>query len=232
MNFQTIQKVNKYQKKGIAHTENQDFVCEGENERAKIILIADGVGSCKKSKIGARLVCEHICKIMLTDVEYIFSLSKENIAKLICTNLQIVLKQEADRHGACIYDYSSTLSFVCHNKITKQTMTFVLGDSLVYQIKSNDISLICRPIIHGMNFVNTTTTHGADREVKIEILEPSEASGFLLATDGAWRSFYKDGFISNEFINALENEGIAEFFKNRECKDDCSIVIMEIPRSA
>lgn len=225
-----------YQKTGEYHlknkTDNQDAVYEAESRTAKIIVIADGISSCANAKQGAEIACKAVGDIMVNETEYIFSSSKEKVAGLLSAYVYKKLSVVAKENNHPVSSYSSTLGFVCYNKISGEIMTFVLGDSLIYLISQGDILLACKPKLLDDYKTYTTTTENAAEVIEINVFIPQKSVRYLLATDGAWSTFYSGGILSDKLEQAVKDEKIIDYLEKQYCIDDCSIVMMDIPKGA
>lgn len=225
-----------YQKIGKYHLENgldnQDVVYEAESRTAKIIAIADGVSACCNSKQGAEIACKAICDIMLEETEYIFSSTKEKAVGLLSDYVYKKLSATADKNSQSVSSYSSTLSFVCYNKISGKIMTFVLGDSLIYLISDGNMSLACKPKLFDDSKTYTTTTENVAEVIELNVVIPQNNARYLLATDGAWKAFYSGGLLSDKFEQAIKKEKIIDYLEKQQCKDDCSIAMLDVPKGA
>ena len=225
-----------YQKTGEYHStngfDNQDAVIKAESKTAEIVVIADGVSSCINSKRGAEIACKAVSEIMLNETEYIFSSSKEKIAGLLSAYVYKELMAEAKNNNQPVESYSSTLSFVCYNKISGEVMTFMLGDSLIFLIKKDNIFLACTPELFEYCKTYATTTKDVAKVIEINILSPKDNICYLLATDGAWKTFYSGSVLSEEVGQAVKEENIIGYLEKQSCKDDCSIVMIDIPKGA
>ncbi|MCM1364871.1 MAG: protein phosphatase 2C domain-containing protein [Faecalibacterium sp.] len=223
-----------YTRIGEYHNEfglpNQDAVLAAENQIAKIIVIADGVSSCKNSKKGAEIACRAVADAVLDDAEYIFTASKETTAKLMVEYIFQKLNDEAKATGESVESYSSTISFVCFNKISGDAMTFMLGDSLIYAFNDGELSLMCEPeFADGGTY--TTTTRNAENCVDINFVSANKYSYFMLCTDGAWSLFYENGRMKKDvsaMVEQNDDKTLKEYFDAQECQDDCSCIIMNL----
>lgn len=230
-----IKRKNIYQKTGNYHITNglpnQDFVWEAENEIIKAVIIADGVSTCKNSLKGAETACKAIAEILLDDAEYIFASDKEKTAGLIVAYIYKKLLIEANAQNENVESFSSTLSFVCFNKVTRNVLTFVLGDSLIYGVGKDSFRLIGSPVFFEGNGTFTTTTQGVESCVDINIFSEDDFSRFILCTDGAWRTFYKSGILKEDVSCVMKSENlisVKNYFDAQNCFDDCSCIIMNI----
>lgn len=225
-----------YQKTGKYHLEkgldNQDIVYEAESKTANIIVIADGVSSCYNSKQGAEIACKAVSDIMLNETAYMFSSSRGKVADLLSAYVYKQLSIVAKKDNQPVSSYSSTLSFVCYNKISGKIMTFVLGDSLIYLILDGNITLACKPKLFDDSKTYTTTTQNVAEIIEINVFESQSSARYLLATDGAWKTFYSSGVLSDEIEQAVREEKIFDYLEEQQCTDDCSIVMMDVPKGA
>lgn len=225
-----------YQKTGKYHLENntecQDVIYEAESVTAVITVIADGVSSSPNSRRGAEIACEAVSSVMLNETEYIFSSSKEKVAGLLSAYVYKKIISEACNNSQPAESYSSTLSFVCYNKISGRVMTFVLGDSLIYKIKDGNMTLACTPGLPGNSGTYATTTKDVAKEIETEISSPEDGVRYLLATDGAWKTFYSGGVLCDELKQAVKKENITGYLEKQLCEDDCSVAVMDIPKGA
>lgn len=225
-----------YQKTGKYHLEkgldNQDVVYEAESETAKIIVIADGVSSCTNAGKGAEIACKAVSDIMLNETAYMFSSSSGKVADLLSAYVYKQLNIAAKKDNQPISSYSSTLSFVCYNKISREIMTFILGDSLIYMILDGNMTLACKPKLFDDSKTYTTTTQNVAEIIEINVFLSQNSTLYLLATDGAWKTFYSGGVLSDKIEQAVRAEKIIDYLEEQQCTDDCSIVMMDVPKGA
>ena len=196
-----------------------------ENNEARIIVVADGISSCKNALQGAQLACKVAANALLGETQFLFSLAPAVIASLILENIKRELRTLSLVTSQSEQSYSSTLSFVCFNKHSEQVMLFVLGNSFIYALSQNGISPVCLPDEAGAKLTPCTTTKGAEQCTKVEILAKGSPA-YLIASDGAWRCFYQRGIWDPSFLTAVKKNCLQQFLKNNCCEDDCSIVIM------
>ena len=224
--------ITTYQRTGAYHKKNklecQDVIFQSESNTATIIAIADGVSSCENSKRGAEIACKAVSDIMLGETEYIFASPREKAAGLLISYVQGKLREEAAKGNSSFESYSSTLSFVCFNKLSGEIMSFVLGDSLLYLMMDGKLTLACTTEHFSGNQTYTTTTDGVEKVVEIKRLYSYRNVKFVLATDGAWREFYENGAVCSSAEIAMLNNDIAAYLDNKPCSDDCSIAIFDI----
>lgn len=224
-----------YKKTGNYHTAhgfpNQDYVWEAENEIIKVAIIADGVSTCKNSLKGAEIVCKAVGEVLLDEAEYIFASPKKKTVSLMVAYIYKKLLAEANAQKETVESFSATLSFVCFNKAIGKVMTFVLGDSLIYGIKGDSFLLACSPAFLDENGTLTTTTQNIESYVDINIFSVNDYSRFVLCTDGAWKTFYKNEALKEDILSVMKSDDmdlIKNYFDAQNNFDDCSCIIMNI----
>ena len=224
-----------YKKTGNYHIDNglpnQDYVWEAENEIIKAAIIADGVSTCKNSLKGAEIVCKAVGEVLLDEADYIFASPKEKTVSLMVAYIYKKLLTEANAQKETVESFSSTLSFVCFNKANGKVLTFVLGDSLIYAVKGDSFLLACSPVFWDENRTLTTTTQNIEPYIDINIFSVNDYSRFVLCTDGAWKTFYKNGVLKKDILSAIKSDdmnSVKNYFDAQICFDDCSCIVMNI----
>ncbi len=168
---------------------------------------------------------------MLDEAEYIFASDKEKTAGLITAYIYKKLLIEANAQKEKVESFSSTLSFVCFNKINGNILTFNLGDSLIYSVHENTFLLACSPVLIKENSTLTTTTQGVEKYVDVNIFPCENYFRFVLCTDGAWRTFYKNGVLREDVSCVMKSDNmnsVKNYFDAQNCFDDCSCIVMNI----
>lgn len=195
-----------------------------------MIILADGVSSCSKSRKGAQIACETVEKILTLNGTQLFDLDKKIIANLILDNVLSKLKIEQKKDKCEITDYSSTLSFACLDKNKKRVLSFSLGDSMIYKLSEKGCILIDQLDSCSGNKCCVTTTIGASEKVKINKFDSKEMNGIMLCSDGAWRLFYNYNVFDKKLWDNSKKQNYYEFKKHIDnCIniDDSSFIIMD-----
>ena len=229
-------KINKYyaySKTGKRHRdlliENQDYFLHSETDKVEMIILADGVSSCSKSRKGAQIACETVEKILALNGTQLFELDKNIVANLILDNVLSAFKNEQIKDKCEITDYSSTLCFVCLDKAKDRVLSFSLGDSMIYKLSENGCVLLNQPDSFFGNKCCVTTTMGASEKVKIDMLNSEEINGMMICSDGAWSLFYNQNVFDEELWEHSKKQNYYEFKKyldNCVNIDDSSFIIM------
>lgn len=220
-----------YTKMGVNRHENQDYYLHKENQFVEIIVLADGVSSCKEGKTGASVSCQTAADIMLNKWNYLFASDKDTVVRLIVNRVIDNLKSECTKSGKTLNDYSSTLSFACLDKNNRRLMVFSLGDSFIYKLSENELRLMYQPKELEDNHCYTTTTKAVEKEVYLNILDSAGIDSVILCSDGAWNLFYDQNIIKEDFMTAFINKNF-NAVKNYLCEienpDDCTFIVMNI----
>lgn len=210
----------------------KDAAIHCESLTAEIVAVADGVSSCRNGKKGAEIAVKAAAELLLEETEYFFSSEKEKIAGLIVSYIRDKIFSFVEKNNQEPESYASTLSFVCRNKKTNEVMTFLLGDSLIFSFGEKEKHrLACKPVFLNDFKTITTMTENAEKFVDIKRNAPKDISYFVLATDGAWASFYENSGFAEDFKAITEKE-IVEYLKKQECKDDCSVAFLNLKKGA
>lgn len=205
---------------------NQDVVYSAENERFCFSALADGVTSCPKGDVGARLACRSIADMLLESGEYYFGFSGEKTALYVIGQILENLDLEAKEEGRSINDYSSTLMFVLYDKIKKKFLYFSIGDGIILGGKKDGCKVICQP---GFGDAGSfaTTTKGVENIAFVGIGDAYEYDSLLMCSDGAWRKMYLRDRMKNEpklMIQMGNYTGLSEFLRSKDDYDDYSYV--------
>ena len=210
-------KIGEWHKKN--NKENQDTVYSFENDDIVFCAVADGVSSCKNSKVGAELACEAAGKLCRQEYKYFFAIEKDTAKWLIVSYIQKQILKYAERNKQKPEDYASTLCFVCIDKHSKQMMTFTLGDSRIYFIRDKEaIPCVGSAQYCEDNRTYVTMTKNADYEAAITFEDFTSCDSVLLCTDGVWRNF------SNQFLKIMDCDLLAEYLDAHNISDDCTFL--------
>lgn len=210
--------------------ENQDYVLHTETDRVEIIVLADGVSSCRYSRKGAEMACLTAEKVLTEFGTQLFKLEKKLIADFIIGHVLQAFKIQQKEMCCAIEEFSSTLSFVCLDKKTNQALCFSLGDSLIYKLSDDGCILLNQPDSFSGDRSYAVTTIGVAEKVKIDIIDSNEINGIMICSDGAWRLFYNNNIFNSELWRYSKSGNYYEFKKyidNSINMDDSTFVIMD-----
>lgn len=201
-----------------------------ETDSVEMIILADGASSVSHGKKGAQIACETVRKILALHGSKIFALDKNTLANLIMDNIVAEFKSEQTKDNCEITDYSSTLCFVCLDKIKRCVLSFSLGDSVIYKLSDKGCILINQPDRYYGNKCYVTTTADAAKKVRINISGTEDLNGMMICSDGAWSLFYNQNVFDNALWEHSKKQNYFEFKKHIDnCinTDDSSFIIID-----
>lgn len=250
----------KYSKIGSYHvdngTENQDFIYTGSNDKYDIIVLADGVSTCKQAQVGAELAATELARLLLAKGEYFMDFSEEAVAELALAHVKWELNRIAENDEMPVDEYSSTLAAVLREKKTNKLLLYSLGNALLLGIKDKKVSVIFQPG-DTRNGTIVTTTIGAEKATNVRFVEGkakaytsrrkkngeferkpiyrygsiAEYDNIIILSDGAWKEMYTRGHMDPAALEYVKNEYfelLEIFLKRKNPFDDCSFVTIEL----
>ena len=216
--------IRKYSKIGTYHAaaegENQDYLYSMENKDYLAVMLADGATACGQGQKGARLACEAAGRIIEQEGDVFFHYPKEKIAYLLSEQILYWLECNKDREED-IHEYGSTFMLAFMEKKNGRTVFVNLGDGAAISVKEKGISYLMRPRrIHGNPCL--TTTEGASRMTKVEVMNVSLGENIILCSDG-----FLDQMSCGSSIELLKNfdlETLDDELQMSDNRDDCSYI--------
>lgn len=208
--------------------ENQDAFSICSNDQYSVMVLADGVSTCTHAGQGAQLACDTASQLLLGCADYFLSAPQELIPGIILRNILHVLGKWAETEGVRIEEYSSTLSFVLHDRKQRKLLLFQLGDGLI--IGSRDGRCIC--LLQPGDSTDgacVTTTHLAERQCGIRLLDADQYQALMLLTDGAWQAFTACGNLRQQVQDAFlqgEYHVLQNLLQQAPPMDDHSFLIL------
>lgn len=219
---------------GSDERNNQDATASGSNARFEVIVLADGVSSCKKGGEGARITAETIKNWFLDNGERLMDISDEERGSAISSVIASELGKQAQQDGLNIRDYASTLATILIDKKQKRMMYASVGDSLLLGVKDDKVSIVAMPA-DSRNGIPTTVD--SSKYIKTQVLEPENgelvADSFIACSDGAWRELYRRSRLRTEvkeMILKRDYRGLSEYLKSRNTFDDCTFITLDTER--
>ncbi len=219
---------------GSDERNNQDATASGSNARFEVIVLADGVSSCKKGGEGARITAETIKNWFLDMGERLMDISDEERKDVISSVMTSALEKQARQDGLDIKEYSSTLATILIDKKLKRTMYASVGDSLLLGIVGDKVSIVAMPA-DSRNGIPTTTDQS--KFIKTGVLEAKNgelvASSFIACSDGAWKELYRRNKLRSEvkeMILGRDYSDLSEYLKSRNTFDDCTFITLDTER--
>lgn len=216
-----------YTKTGAMHLEKnipcQDAVYAAQNSRMKIIVLADGVSACENSHIGAAAACKAAADYVL---EYACALSGcdgQKLAFLILEQVVFVLEEQAKELGVRPETLSSTLSFCCISKQTRNCILFHLGDGGVYLLEDGGAELLLPP---SAGRTPSTLTRGAYRAARVRRVDLPGQAQVLLCSDGVTKAMNDPdcGEALRRAMASRDFEGMKRLLDQAHTPDDCCFI--------
>lgn len=206
------------------------------------ISLSDGAGSFKNSQIGAEIVTNKICVLVLKKFKNIYnSKNKVKVRKFLINKILKELRKESKIRNLNIKEFSATMLFVCVYK--NKFIAGHIGDGVIGYLENNEVKTLSHP--DNGEFKNETTfitSNNAYRKLRIFLGKIDSINGFVLISDGTAESLYSskekklsgnalpkifkwfEQYSLNQINIALNNNMETIFTENS--MDDCSINIL------
>jgi hypothetical protein len=188
----------------------QDYGCFKKTKDKVVAIVSDGAGSAKYSKIGAKVVCETLCDILInSNIDNI----KNNVSAAIEVARQKLMlhKNNRTKSEAGLIDFSATLVGFFYHK--NAGVLFHIGDGagIAFSKGNYDDFIISEPE-NGAFLCETYFYTMQDWRSFLRFTKIENADRVLLMTDGVTCFVFSDDFykIQRRFlvpvIEYLENE--------------------------
>ncbi len=208
------------------NTKNEDYIASEENAGYCIIALADGVSSCKKSGVGAKVSCLSLTRLLSKKGNCFFGFDKKESAQIIINQILFELKEKCLSDNGNIEDYSGTIACALYDKRNKRLFVLSLGDSLILSSDKNGCKVLAYPADSSRG-CPCTTTSSAEKLVYINILENFRAEAVYIFSDGAWQKLFSGNRLREDIKKILEEKNYDElicFLNNTQSKDDQSFI--------
>ena len=220
---------------GSDEKNNQDAMVSDSNERFAVIVLADGVSSCKKGGEGAKITVETVKELFLKHAERLFLMEDVSIKQVISSKIKDELKTQAEKDGIDYEEYASTLCAILVDKKQNKAMFTSIGDSLILGVKNQEVYIVTPPA-DSRNGIPTTVMTDLSY-YKVGKLQPEKGElavdSFIACSDGAWKELYRRGRLRpevKEMIVKRDYKGVTEFLKDRHTADDCTFITLDSER--
>ncbi len=193
--------------RGAYHTSKnlpcQDYFCHLTRGSKLVAVVADGAGSAKYGKIGAKIVCETLCDMLIgaqfQDMRRKVSEALETARQKLILHRFNALKSEEG-----LIDFAATVvGAVCHQN---KGLFFHIGDgAAVALLKENGGAVISRPE-NGVFSCETYFYTMDDWQDSLRFTPFEKAKSLMLMTDGVTGFAFKDGleYLEQKFVTPID----------------------------
>lgn len=209
---------------------NQDAVLFRKKGEYCVIALADGVSSCKKAKIGAKITCRSVTDFLLEHAERLFCMNEKDTTSVLLSHVIYCLNERAKKDNSRIEEYSSTLACVLFDRSNERMLYFSIGDSLITAVKDNSCYIVAMPS-DSRNGCCVTTANNAVSMAETGIIDTENLYSVMICSDGAWHLMYRRSRMQpmiREMILERRYNELKENLVNKERSDDCSFIIVEL----
>lgn len=217
---------------GVCHLaenmENQDAFSVCSNDQYTVMVLADGVSTCTHAGQGAQLACDTAAQLLLSCAHYFMSAPPETIPRILLRNILHALSKQAEKDSVRIEEFSSTLVFVLHDRKQRKLLLFQLGDGLIVGSQDGRCSCLLQPE-DSTEGTCVTTTHRAEDQCSVRLLDAQEYQSVMLLTDGAWHAFVTSGRLRRDVEEAFvrgEYHVLQSLLQQSPPMDDHSFLIL------
>lgn len=235
-----MSKFDSFTKTGRYHLSNeinnQDAFSTGSNDRFDVVVLADGVSSCKKSGEGAEITVEAVKKIFLENGDIIIKSDVKESSAAVLSVLYNELEKKAKKDNEEVEEYASTLAAVLIDRKTKNTFAMNLGDSMIMGVKGVDIGIVGMPCDSSKG-IPTTITNLSNHFTDSIMINSKDGDykydTYILCSDGAWREMFHKGKLRNdvkEMILKRDFNRLRNFLKDKNTLDDCTFIALDTER--
>ena len=131
----------------------QDYSCSKTNQNKLVAVVSDGAGSAKYSKIGAKIICNTLCDILInSDIKNI----KKDVSNAIKIARQklILHKHNKSKSQLDLINFSATIVGVFYHK--NKGMFFHIGDGAGIAFKKGEYNNF---IVSTVPFIMSASTY-------------------------------------------------------------------------
>ena len=209
----------------------KDMVYCRENGDEGFYSLADGVNSCAKSHIGARAVQKAIADFWEEQPEYFFSAPNAEIKiRLIETIKNVIYNLAKDEFY--VGEYASTLLIVFISRKQSLYKWVHIGDGLIAEeMISGEMKIESHPQ-NGITkqFTFTTVHKNLEYYLRMGLGSLQDVKRFLLFTDGALQSFYRERKFTENGEEFLQkgSELYYRVLSQLEIQDDYSMIDIRV----
>ena len=219
---------------GAYHTginkENQDSVYHADKNGVYVISLADGVSECSEARCGAETASSAITNLLLNKGNYLLGFEKNKIAEMTLSHIKAELEYRAVSDDKDIKEYSSTVAGVFYDRKTEPLLSINLGDSMIIAVENGCCRIFSMPSDSTMGCC-VTTTHNAEKDLSVNIVNASGIEAMIIFSDGAWKHLFERNRLKSEIIHIFENQEydrLKKYLSESNSFDDCSFIALDM----
>lgn len=233
---------------GSGHKKNgipcQDKTYCLEQNKVRIIALADGAGSAKLSHLGAENVVRCAARLFANEFDSLYGADDAGVKREVASALKSSLCTLASKTDCQIRDLSSTLLVVAVKK--NRFIALHIGDGVIGCLLRNKLVTLSEP--DNGEFAHLTwftTTSNLEEVIRVYRGDVSSISGFILMSDGVEPSLYdgKNSQLADAVINlfycnakypkgemtSMLEQSLQDVITKRT-NDDCSVALLSRTR--
>lgn len=172
----------------------QDYCFAKKTKNKLVAIAADGAGSAKYSKIGARIICETLCNILIRS--NMQNIRTEVIKAIECARQKLIFhRYNKTKNSRGLLDFSATIVGVfCYKN---QGIFFHIGDGAAIAYQKDDYqNLVISEPENGAFSCETYFFTMPDWQHNLRFTEFNEKNRILLITDGVTGFVFSDDFFN------------------------------------
>ena len=209
---------------------NEDAIVTLKNGKNVAVALCDGVSTCQNSEAGAKVACASLCDFFGRKGCKLAFYDSRTIAKKTVSHILYDLKKYSEKTGNTMESLSSTAASVVYDYELSKVICINIGDALIGGIGKDGYETIISPQKHSRGCY-TTTTKGVERVADIVVLDAGKFDSIFICSDGMWKGFYQDRYISGDIDECLRTKDykrMISIVQMGESYDDRSIVVMDL----
>lgn len=209
--------------------ENQDVVSQKENKRYSVISLADGVSTCSRAKTGAAIASASITNLFFKNASFFLEFDEKQIAEYTLSHILSELTQQAENDLTDLCEYSSTISGVLYDHVTRKLLFFNLGDSIIIAVENGMCKIVSMPS-NSREGCCVTTTNGAIECIHTGVIEAASFDSIIICSDGAWCHMFEKNKLKREVASMLCRKAfneLADYLSIQRCYDDYSFISID-----